>query len=87
MVSEFNKAGNIRAFLQLSVCVFRLICELIFTGAHADIVVMFCWTTRGNTDAVKRFSNVCKEILECISQSSQTMEKMLTVSHSTETKT
>ena len=76
MVSEFNKAVNIRAFLQLSVCVFRLICELIFTGAHADIVVMLCWTTRGNTDAVKRFSNVC--------QSSQTMEKMLTVSHSTE---
>ena len=80
MVSEFNKAVNIRAFLQLSVCVFRLICELIFTGAQcgdADIVVMLCWTTRGNTDAVKRFSNVC--------QSSQTMEKMLTVSHSTGT--
>ena len=79
MVSEFNKAVNIRAFLQLSVCVLRLICELIFIGAHADIVVMLCWTTRGNTVAVKRFSNIC--------QSSQTMEKMLTVSHSTETKT
>ena len=77
MVSEFKKAVNIRAFLQLSVCVFRLICELIFTGAHADIVVMLFWTTRGNTDAVKRFSNVC--------QSSQTMEKMLIVSHSTGT--
>ena len=77
MVSEFNKAVNMRAFLQLSVSVFRLICELIFTGAHADIVVMLCWTTRGNTDAVKRFSNVCP--------SSRTMEKMLTVSHSTGT--
>ena len=36
---------------------------------------MLCWTTRGNIDAVKRFLNVCP--------SSQTMEKMLTVSHST----
>ena len=42
VVSEFNKAVNIRAFLQVYVGVFRLICELIFTGAHANIVVMLC---------------------------------------------
>ena len=42
VVSEFNKAVNIRAFLQVYVSVFRLICELIFTGAHANIVVMLC---------------------------------------------
>ena len=41
------------------------------------IVVMLCWTTRGNTDVVKRFSNVWPN--------SQTMERTPSVLHSTGT--
>ena len=46
-------------------------CELVL-GAHEGIVVMLCWTTRGNTDVVKRFSNVWPN--------SQTMDAVTTTS-------
>ena len=61
MVSEFNKAVNIRAFLQLSVCVFRLICELIFQ------VHMRTLYSDALLDDAREY-RCCKEILECMSK-------------------
>jgi hypothetical protein len=70
MVS-LTKQSNIRAFLELFICVFRLTCELIL-GAHVGIVLI---VVSSDPCAVKRFWNVWPNL--------RTMENTLNVLYST----